>query len=116
MNLTSEICKCCYKLIIMITVLLSIMLLSGCNDSTHSKLIIENHAEAASSDRQTSISFIESTDSSSEESIDHQNAQPIAYFALPVVSIPTTVGAEAFLQIASNQYALYSMGSLVSVF
>lgn len=97
------------------------MLLSGCNDSTHSKLIIENHAEAASSERQTSISFIESTDSSenetfSDESIDHQNAQPIAYFALPVVSIPTTVGAEAFLQIASNQYALYSMGSLVSVF
>ena len=40
----------------------------------------------------------------------------IAYFALPVVSIPTTVGAEAFLQIASNQYALYSMCSLVSVF
>lgn len=69
------------RLMIMITVLLSIMLLSGCNDSNHSKQIIENHVEAASSDRQTSISFVESTNSSenetfSEESIDHQNAQP----------------------------------------
>lgn len=65
---------------LMIIVLLSIMLLSSCNDLTHSKPIIENHTDPTSSDCQTGMSFITSTDFSdnetfSEESIDYQNTQ-----------------------------------------
>ena len=52
---------------LMIIVLLSIMLLSSCNDLTHSKPIIENHTDPTSSDCQTGMSFITSTDFSDNE-------------------------------------------------
>lgn len=64
---------------LMAITLLSVMLLSSCNDLTHSP-IIENNTETISSSNQTDMSFTTSIDFSenkifSEESLDHQSQQ-----------------------------------------
>ncbi len=84
-----------------LTALLSVMLLSGCNDSTYSEPGVEKNTEPSSTNRQTDMAFTPSTDCSgnevfSEECIYDPNEQPELKYADYVYAPPSEASEISF--------------------
>lgn len=84
-----------------LTALLSVMLLSGCNDSTYSEPGVEKNTEPSSTNRQTDMAFTPSTDCPgkevfSEECIYDPNEQPELKYADYVYAPPSEASEISF--------------------